>query len=292
MDYHRLCELLKTELPLNRKERFYTATVLPALLFHDGLRNFYTFLKMIKNFPETINEHASGTDFLFFTEYNLKEASGERNIGRKISTPTNETPDIVIEVLKPTKVFVIIEAKMFAAAKQTDLVEQVIRQKLAIVEPLKQSFKLEQATFYHVAIVPRALKISETEHFQVLNWEGFIEDKRFTFQDCIFYNYLRCALENYDKLVQEEMWTYPSHVTFYLTGEEVYLNGKGDKTVWVGRKQGRQTFIKDVVNNSWRKRKYCACSFKPEKGIPGQWINSEEFTSIVDKNNVTSELLT
>ena len=193
----------------------------------------------------------------------------------------------MIEILKPEKIFVIIEAKMFAAAKQTDLVDQVMRQKLAIVEPLKQSFKLEQATFYHVVIVPKALKISETEHFQVLNWEVFVEDHRFTFQDCIFYNYLRCALENYDKLVQEEMWTNPSHVTFYLTGEEVYLNGKGDKTVWVGRKQGRQTFIKDVVNNSWRKRKYCACSFQPEKGIRGQWINSEEFTSIVDENNVT-----
>ena len=53
MDYGYFCKILKgelSELPLNRKERFYTGTVLPALLFHNGLNNFYTFLQTIKGF--------------------------------------------------------------------------------------------------------------------------------------------------------------------------------------------------------------------------------------------------
>jgi hypothetical protein len=34
MDFKRLEEILKTELPMNRKERFFSATVLPSLLLN------------------------------------------------------------------------------------------------------------------------------------------------------------------------------------------------------------------------------------------------------------------
>jgi len=44
MDYAKFKDVLNRELPLNRKERFYTATVLPSLLFHKGLSNFFLFL--------------------------------------------------------------------------------------------------------------------------------------------------------------------------------------------------------------------------------------------------------
>src|SRR4030042_3802903 len=107
-----------SELPLNRKEKFYTGTVLPALLFHNGLSNFFHFLRKINNFPDKVNERITRDNFLFYKEYNLKQSAGnKKNVGRKIPTETNETPDVIIEILKPERegkrVFVIIEAKMF-----------------------------------------------------------------------------------------------------------------------------------------------------------------------------------
>lgn len=56
MDYSAFCQIMKRELPLNRKERFYTGTVLPALLFHNGLANFYSFLRMIIGLPRSLSE--------------------------------------------------------------------------------------------------------------------------------------------------------------------------------------------------------------------------------------------
>jgi len=94
MDYRSFSELIESELPLNRKERFYTGTVFPSLLFHNGLSNFYSFLSLIEGFPEEINEQSTGDNFLYYSEYNLKESAGDRSSGRHIVTRTNDTPDI------------------------------------------------------------------------------------------------------------------------------------------------------------------------------------------------------
>ncbi len=70
---------METELPINRKERFYTGTVLPSLLFHNGRSNFFRFLKEIKGFPSDVNEKNTQDNFLFYTEYNLKESAGRKS---------------------------------------------------------------------------------------------------------------------------------------------------------------------------------------------------------------------
>ncbi len=101
MDYLHFRKILASELPLNRKERFYTATVLPSLLLHDGISNFYRFLRQIRNFSADINEENAGDSFLFYTEYNLKESAGKKSVGAEISVSSGDTPDVIIEVLKP-----------------------------------------------------------------------------------------------------------------------------------------------------------------------------------------------
>ena len=90
MDYTKLKENLLSELPINRKEPFYTATILPSLLFHNGLSNLFQFLREI-NFPEDINLEKTGYNFLFYTEYNLKESAGKMSLALK-SLPPAEIP--------------------------------------------------------------------------------------------------------------------------------------------------------------------------------------------------------
>jgi hypothetical protein len=191
MHYDHFSEIIKSELPINRKERFYTGTVLPAILFHNGLSNFYAFLNFMDGFPKEINEKTTGDSFLFYTEYNLKESAGERSAGQLILTGANDTPDIVIEILKPKRIFIIMEGKMFAAINQEDIAEQISRQKEYIAEPLLKKFNLLPNDIFHIALLPKALGISNSPNFQVMNWEIFFDDKKFYCQNNLFFNYLK-----------------------------------------------------------------------------------------------------
>ena len=284
MDYSDFCEKVRSELPINRKERFFTGTILPALLFHGGLSNFYSFLRLIDGFPEDINETDTGDSFLFFSEYNLKESAGERSTGQKIPTKSNDTPDIIIEILKPLRVFIIIEAKMFSSVTQEELAQQIIRQKKYVANPIIKKFGLMQDDIFHIALLPRELNICSSYDFKVLNWELFFDEKNFECSDNIFYNYLHYAIDNYDKLVQISPWILPPHVERFLTGQEIYNRGKENFDIWIGRKGGEATFVKDINTANWKKRKYCVSSEKPLKGLKGQWISGKEFAILVDKN--------
>jgi len=283
MDYNEFLRILKTELPLNRKERFYTGTVLPALLFHNGVTNFYTFLRMITNLPTEITASTTGYDFIFYTEYNLKESAGDRNIGRRIPAKTNDTPDVVIEILKPVKVFIIIEAKMFAKVSQEDLRKQILRQKKYVGNILKEEFLLEDKNFYYLALVPRDLNVTSTSEFQVINWENFIENPKFKIADNLFFNYLRCALKNYKDLVQVKCSSLPPHVEGQKLGVEVYESGKTKEDFWVGRQGGKKSFVDDIKNDDWADRRYYFGFNIPEAIRIRQWISCEEFADLVDR---------
>ncbi len=282
MEYDKFCNFSKGELPLNRKERFYTGTVLPALLFHNGLSNFYTFLRGIKDFPVEVNEAQTNDNFLFYTEYNLKESSGKRSVGVRFHAMTNETPDVVIEILKPKKVFIVIEAKMFAKVRQDELTEQIRRQKRTITNELKKELGGEKS--YHLALIPKKLGIKDTTEYQVINWEFFINNKELNIQNSLFYNYLRFALERYDEHVSISAGGgQPSTVDFYMKGLALYELCEENPDFWVGRMDGENKIKEDAISGKWRKHKYCVNSVKPSKGQPGNWIQLTKFRDLIDK---------
>ena len=142
MEYKEFSNLLQTNLPLNRKERFYTATVLPSLLFHNGFSNLFLFLKELKGFPSDINEENTKDNFLFYTEYSLRESAGEKSIGLEILTASGDIPDVIIEICKPKKVFIVIESKVFANLNQSDLNKQMESQRSGVIDVIKEYFKL------------------------------------------------------------------------------------------------------------------------------------------------------
>jgi len=254
MDYDDFSDFLVRELPLNRKERFYTGTVLPALLFHNGLSNFYVFLRAIKDFPPEINVQETKGNFLFYTEYNLKESAGERSVGARIHASTNESPDVIIEILQPKKVFIIIEAKMFAKISQEDLTRQIRRQKKVVADELKKVLGGEK--FYHLALVPRKLPVNDTTEYQVVNWEFFINNKDLNVRDNLFYNYLKFALEKYDDHVSISAGGgLPSTVEFYMKGQTLYELDVESSDFWVGRKGGEDKIKEDARSGKWRKHK-------------------------------------
>jgi len=281
MDYGYFCKILKGELPLNRKERFYTGTVLPALLFHNGLSNLYHFFSAINNFPREVNEGTTADIFLFYTEYNLRESAGDRNVGRRIVAYTKDTPDVIVEILKPIRIFIIIEAKMFEKINQSKLNGQVSRQRKYVSEPLKKTFQLEDNQIFHIALVPEASGIKDSKYYQVINWEFFIGNQALDVTSNYFYNYLKFALDNYKDLVAKN--GPPGTVEDYKTGEEIYRNGKNNGSWWVGMRGVVNIIIEDAKTNKWKSASYGMNTIKPPAGRKGNWITSKEFAELVDR---------
>ena len=282
MDYEEFKKTLNEELPINRKEKFYTATILPSLLFHNGLSNFYHFLKQIINFPPEINERETGDNFLFYTEYNLKESAGKKSVGIEIETDSGETPDVLIEILKPSKVFVIIEAKMFQNLNQNEFSRQMKSQRNVVIKALKKKFHLNDDKIFHIGLVPKELNFCDTIDYQIINWEIF-NFKTFKLRGNYSHNFLRFALENYSTLVADKSTKQASTVKGYIKGSELYDMAKKGEILWIGRKGGKLSIQNDVSQGIWRNKNYCWNENKPSKGMQGNWISNDVFASIIDE---------
>ena len=277
------------ELPINRQERFYTATVLPSILFHNGLSNFFRFLREIKGFPKDINQENTEDNFLFYTEYNLKESAGKKSVGAEIYTATGDTPDAVIKILEPQQVLVVIEGKMFANPTPNDFRKQMIAQRHAVIDVLKDQYGLDNARVFHIALTPEQLRFKTFEgEYQVINWEFFVDSEGIDLQGNYFSNFLRFALERYDELVSDQSGM-ASTVEDEKPGFDIYKDGTSQKKLWVGRKGGKSTIEQDVKKGTWRDKLYCTNTLKPRDGQEGNWISSHEFAEIVDQTTKGSD---
>jgi hypothetical protein len=276
---------LEKELPINRKERFYTATVLPSILFHNGLSNFFRFLKEIKGFPIDINQKNTEDNFLFYTEYNLKESAGKKSVGAEIYTATGDTPDAVIKILKPYKALVVIEGKMYANPTLNDFRKQMKDQKHAVIDAVKNEYGLDNTQVFHIALTPKQLRFETTDDYQVMNWEFFIDNEEIDVQRNYFYNFLRFALKCYDELVSDQSGM-ASTVEDEKRGikiYKIYKEGINQQELWVGRKGGKLTIEEDVMKGTWRDKLYSTNTQKPQDGQKGNWISIHEFAEIVDR---------
>ena len=75
-----LDEMLKTRLPLNRKEAFFTATVLPAIVCYNHFAHFSEFLKLLGLDDVTVDACRETANILFFTEYSINEANAPKAV--------------------------------------------------------------------------------------------------------------------------------------------------------------------------------------------------------------------
>jgi len=281
--YEEFEKILQKELPMNRKERFYTGTVLPALLFNNGLSNFFRFLSGIPGLPESVNEKATGNDFLFYTEYNLKESGGSKSAGAKIAAPTRDTPDVLIEILSP-RVFIIIEAKMFENLTQDKFNLQMKAQRKAVIEPLMAAFHVGEEQIFHLALLPRKLGFQSNPDYHIMHWETFLDDPGLATKNCCFINYLRYALENMDTLQGNAAFR-ASTVTSHRLGAQIIEDYKNNATFWIGRKGGAEAIRKDIKSGKWRRFEYSCNSESPAEGKRGQWIPVKEFIQLVEAHD-------
>lgn len=130
--------LLDTTLPLNRKERQYTGTVLPALLSGEGLSHLSTFTGLLGYPGVQVAATADDCSVLFFTEYGISESAIGPAAERFEGMPTGrDTPDVVILCTRPEPVLFAIEAKMYDRPGGHELQNQLDAQAV-LLRPLAE----------------------------------------------------------------------------------------------------------------------------------------------------------
>ena len=174
-----------TTLPLNRKEKFYTATVLPGIICADGMRTFFKLLGREDVIPDLRPDTAN---IQIFTEYDLHDAvrgdsaSTWRDLLDKLS---GDTPDVMILVDASKPLLICIEAKFFTDPSVQSLRAQMTRQKISVIDPICSKIGCE---VLHVALVTKSLS-DELKHTQkhkvedvVLGWheitKAYCSDER------------------------------------------------------------------------------------------------------------------
>jgi hypothetical protein len=145
-------------LPINRKELYYTGTVLPGIVCHDDFRYFHRFLKLLRIEGLAIDADPSSANIQFFTEYGLAESIfGSDTRARFLEAPSErDTPDILIFVDGHSPVLVAIEAKMFDRVSPGELLGQMARQR-SILDYLIRCWN--EVRVGQAALLPEKLRV-------------------------------------------------------------------------------------------------------------------------------------
>jgi hypothetical protein len=250
-------EMFDSSLPLNRKERFYTGTVLPMLIASDGFMHLNRFLRLCgaPTLPPAAGSFDGQQQFEFFTEYSFVESVfTEADKERFTERPTdNDTPDLV---LVGDDWLLAVEAKMFHNPSIASLNEQLRRQQV-IVDYVADVLGLGRERVRHVFLLPERLPAAGL-NAPVITWEQVLS----TYQVVgprYWVGVLKAALDRFEDLVSRGP-AFGQYKDSTLTGAEIrdrFDNGSLGYT-YMGRFRGLHgpDLANDVADGSWRTRRY------------------------------------
>lgn len=246
-------------LPLNRKERYYTGTVLPMIVASDNFAHLPRLLSLC-GLPGTKVELVGPGEvpkIQFFSEYSfaesvLTEADSARFTDRPIEA---DTPDLVL--VGPDWLLAI-EAKMFHRPSRQALDEQMRRQGV-MVDYWTKKLGFETDRVKHVLLLPAELARARTGlSMPVLTWEDIV-DSYARVGPSYWVHVLRAALARYADLASPEP-TFGTNAHAILTGQDIIdgFYAEALEFTWVGRRGGLNgaALKNDLVNGTVRGRSY------------------------------------
>lgn len=247
--------LLRTGLPLNRKERFYTGTVLPMVVASDGFAHLDRFLALCglpaARLPGNALEGAQPVQF--YTEYNFAESRfTQADKARFPDAPLDaDTPDVVI--VGPDWLLCV-EAKMFHKASSGDLVVQMRRQRV-LVDYWAQALDLGPERVAHVLLVPEGLATTGVDA-HIVRWEALLDAYRVV-GPAYWTAVLAQALHQYGDLVSLP-GTGGVNAHARVTGAELQAQGAGPGWTHAGRSGGLHgpLLTEDITSGRWATHPY------------------------------------
>lgn len=255
-----LAQLLATRLPLNRKERYYTGTVLPMIIGSDHMLHLPRFLNrcgLDVDLTGTLDHGSDGEQAVeFFTEYSFAEslfidADKERFPGAPADA---DTPDVVI---LGEDWLLAVEAKMFHNPNAAALNRQVRRQRV-ILDYLSRTLRIDADRVAHVLLLPAKLEPGGPLDAPVVTWEQVLDDYA-AVAPAYWLGVLREALDRYDDLVSRGP-SFGKNADAKMTGADIVAaHAEGTlEFAYMGRADGiRGDALRiDIESGSWRTRHY------------------------------------
>lgn len=251
--------LFDHRLPINRKERYYTGTVLPMIVASDGFKHFGEFLALCG-----VDEHVAldanpdSSNVQFFTEYGFEESlKGEAEKRRFGETGGRHAPDLVVYVEGGRSLLLCIEAKVFSRPSIADLREQ-LQEQTELLRVMKKGVR-KQPCVYQVALLPRGLGMLEPINgVPVLTWESVAE----TFRDVASPYWIRVldlALRDYGRLASQSSGG-RENCDAVMAGKEILARHLMEELpyTWMGRGGGwsGSALSKDVETGKWKTQRY------------------------------------
>lgn len=287
-----LSHLMKTALPMNRKERFFTGTVFPGIVCHDDFGDLGLLAGLIPGCVlPPIDPHPDSTNIQFFTEYSLVESIyGEETMARFPEPPlSKDTPDIMIFVSGEPTVLIALEAKMYDSPSALALTEQMRAQR-AQLDYLAAHLSLDAV--HHAALLPAGLaeKIKGgiakegPDAFPLVLWEDLLAAYRAAeSHDHYFLAVLDLALSLWPALSAKPS-VFGAHAEQHLTGQEIFDRQDDPEVRMVGRRGGifGTHFMQDVSTGAWRAHRYEVSSAVDALSGNLNWFRVEHFLARVE----------
>lgn len=276
---------------LNRKEVFYTATVLPAILCKNNFEYFGKFLDLIGLDGVKVSVDPEQCNIIYYSEYNLIQSLQPLKEWRGWSGQPS-TPDVVIFIRGPEHHLISIEAKMFDTPGPEEILRQVQQQQQMLCENRElfcRNGDPSPLKMHSILLLPA--KLSEGRNFgdsKVVTWEDILACYQGPAQGDYFYNLLKIALDKYDDLASPNKGG--QNADAKITGQVIYdgvlAEGAGYQYKYVGRGYGGRNgepFQNDIKTGNWRRQPYEVRRNPLEPGAPAQknWFPVSEFIQAI-----------
>jgi hypothetical protein len=275
-------DMLNTGLPLNRKERYYTGTVLPMLVASDGFMNLSRFLALcgLDVSPAGNNAFEGSQRLQFFTEYNFAESRfTDHDRSRFPDAPTDgDTPDLI---LTGDDWLLAVEAKMYHNPNAEALNTQIRRQRV-IVDYLIERLGIPSGRVFHLLLLPARFQPGKL-NAPVVTWEQVL-DQYSVVGPAYWVGVLTEALERYEALVSRGP-PFGMHADGKMTGAEI-VAAHADGTLeftYMGRKDGidGELIKNDVATGQWRTQQY---EVRYQALKAKNWFPVSEFIAITSRS--------
>jgi rubredoxin len=274
--------LLDHTLPLNRKERYYTGTVLTGIVCGDDMKHLHR-LTDLMGFPGVdVRGDPADCGLVFFTEYGVAESVFGPARDRFEQLPTDrDTPDVVFLTSQPTPVLFALEAKLYDRPSGFDLRAQLDRQAGLLADlatRLASWLDVPDVPVAHFALLPEPqANVDLGDAYPVITWQQ-LHAVYVDVAPAYWLAVLDEALSRYDDLVTR----FKPNDDARLTGTDIF-DAHQDGTLGytaMGRTGGLtgSQVRADVDSGNWRDVQYQVARVHPGNR---NWFSVADFIELV-----------
>lgn len=289
-------------LPVSREERFYTATVLPALISRDGFSGFEVFRDAVAaatsasglDAPEiatsVITATGPETNVQLLTEFDLWKALTES--GAKARFPDapaiRAVPDLAIYVQGSSPVLIVVEAKMFLYYTAAQLSKQMADQQILMEYVAGQIASATGAPLplVQVALLPAARVAGDSYAafpYPIVTWESLRDGYAGHDASQYWVRVLDIALSRWKHLASSPT-SFGENADDKATGQEIFNAALAGRLIYpvVGRRGGLsgKEFSADVASGAWKQREY-ELALDVDLAHQANWFTVAEFVAAV-----------